>query len=1521
MINARNKLTLISFLLTICLFYAHAGDILIRDGQKIVFLGDSITQMGAAPSGYATQVIRGLAANDIKATMIGAGIGGNRSDHMLARLDSDVIAYKPDWMTLSCGVNDVWSDLPLEQFKQNITKIVEKAQAANIKVAILTATMIGEDPAEKKNQQMLPYNAFLRQLAKEKKCLLADLNADEQAAVIALGGGAQSKRGNVLTVEGIHMNALGNQVMALGLLKSFGMSAEQLEKARQSWLDLPGICEVSFKGGLTLRQYEQLDAMAAKQNRPTSVLIGELVSNILNSAPEPSIGNSMDMAPLRVVWQAPVPIKSAETALNQPGTIAGAAVFGGTKEIVTLRNGKTIDFKADGSVASIPNYNGHFDGTFLPNTTGNANFDAVLNQANWCQESSRIITVKNLVVGQPYAVQFFALDDRWVSTNRTVNFQALDDGTNMSATFQMGDNVYVVGKFVATSSTLTIQQNLPDKNQANLNALIVWHLAPQNPLIVGTASNQQEKLDRNAQIDSLRVVTPMVTLLPAPLKPLQMTNVDQSVLLGHSPEMSVQNGWGDIQSAYDPIEDGGYRISGSLRQFNRTIIQNQNRLTTGDAPIFRMNTSDGFGCYIADKIFPLWPRPDSQAGAAAPPCLGTLRLGVPTPDGKTLWMDEIKTVTTSFRPGYTHYQVTAPDGTWKAEILVAPAPDSNGMICQVKFDRAVSLVWQFGGIWWLPTDKNSNLVQIQGRQVRITETNLPNGLVLAGCDVDCEGRVIPAPFGQQAEFTAKPKTTYNIVAVWGATTYDEQLAKQMMSRLDTPMANAWPEIRDQMKQSWFDCYIKSALGPERRFKDLMAMPADALKKTCDKWDSRRAEFQIRTPDPHLNALINWERARSEYHRKGPGLFLSEVWQNYSHISTGWYGKEWGGDHRALDECLRLYGVKQLDSGAIGWVSPSLAGFFAENNTPYWVDHVWRHYTWTGDKQFVKDLWPVVRKAVSWQRKENDPAGDGLFRDYYEYWNSDSGGKGPKAPTPSAMSWAMLDRAAQMAAVVGDAAAELEYRDLAELSRKNIFTELWRDGRLGMVGSDNLWRGHPQIWDEYLAINAGLLTPQQGRSAMRWLESHYGFEPQPGVKLLSCSDWYPIRWSVQWVPTGDTCLAVLAGLKSGDVDLWWPYLKTAVMSAFKCESPGIQMAISNHGAGSGDLEDVDSADPYLHVAIRGLFGIEPALQNGRIDICPAFPSDWTEASIHSPDISYEYHRKGNQATFKIHTPKPVVKRVLGNLTGPEVFTPAEKESVVTVTIGDPVTPPQPSKTQPIFMDKDGKRVERPIIPLTEEQRKRLVLFDLSSVYNKTVEEFGDLSFIFGYLDAPMPLYYWWKNPRLDMPPTPSILDAANGLRFLIARRKPSDSDTPPKNLLVLSSWQPYPVPGGAVIPVGMRCKSIWPLLYAYVHPMGNYIPNGEIVLHYAGGRKAVTSLIPPFNLDAMYQVFSLEGISVPFGSIRPNTLGFANPALCVSHATALEVSCDPTQILESIEFRAVCSEGVLGIAGLTAELAK
>ena len=140
-------------------FAAHA-EVLIKDGQKLAFMGDSITEGGwRNPGGYVRLTIAGLEANGAKVTPIPAGIGGHKSDQMLARLKKDVLEKKPDFMTLSCGVNDVWHGargVLLDQYKVNITAIVDQCAAAGVKVVILTATVIFEELDNTTTRSSLP---------------------------------------------------------------------------------------------------------------------------------------------------------------------------------------------------------------------------------------------------------------------------------------------------------------------------------------------------------------------------------------------------------------------------------------------------------------------------------------------------------------------------------------------------------------------------------------------------------------------------------------------------------------------------------------------------------------------------------------------------------------------------------------------------------------------------------------------------------------------------------------------------------------------------------------------------------------------------------------------------------------------------------------------------------------------------------------------------------------------------------------------------------------------------------------------------------------------------------------------------------------------------------------------------------------------------------------------------------------------------------------------------------------------
>ncbi|MCE9518847.1 MAG: SGNH/GDSL hydrolase family protein [Verrucomicrobia bacterium] len=264
------------------------AEIPVKSGDKVAFLGDSITAAGnGGPGGYCQLIGSALAANGVKIEIIGAGISGHKSNQMLERLERDVLSKKPQWMTLSCGVNDVWhgdKGVPLEDYKKNITSIVDKAHAAGIKVVILTSTMITEDQANPNNQKLATYNDFLRSLATEKKCLLADLNADMQAALAEATKTQPKPAGkNILTTDGVHMAFPGNVMMAIGVLKGFGLNAAELTKAKEAWLDIPNTNPVKVQASLTQRQAQQLEKVAAARKTNMNDMLNDEFNKLLQS--------------------------------------------------------------------------------------------------------------------------------------------------------------------------------------------------------------------------------------------------------------------------------------------------------------------------------------------------------------------------------------------------------------------------------------------------------------------------------------------------------------------------------------------------------------------------------------------------------------------------------------------------------------------------------------------------------------------------------------------------------------------------------------------------------------------------------------------------------------------------------------------------------------------------------------------------------------------------------------------------------------------------------------------------------------------------------------------------------------------------------------------------------------------------------------------------------------------------------------------------------------------------------------
>ena len=289
------------------------AEVIVANGQKVAFLGDSITRIGATPGGYVRLVEAGLATNGIKIAVIPAGIDGHKSNQMLARLRRDVLDKKPDWMTLSCGVNDVWKGkwgVPLDQYKTNVSSIVDQCQQARVKVLILTPTLLKEELDNPPNKTLAGYVDFLRTLSKEKHCPIADLNTIFQQA-IRNHRNFTGKEGRFLTVDGIHMNPDGNFLMATGVLTAMGCSPEQIAKAQAAWQRMPvappitATCEVSpgknlqVSCPLTLEEFHRFRDSVT----PANAQLGDVMNAELSAEIKSLVGPGREFANPEAIFQ------------------------------------------------------------------------------------------------------------------------------------------------------------------------------------------------------------------------------------------------------------------------------------------------------------------------------------------------------------------------------------------------------------------------------------------------------------------------------------------------------------------------------------------------------------------------------------------------------------------------------------------------------------------------------------------------------------------------------------------------------------------------------------------------------------------------------------------------------------------------------------------------------------------------------------------------------------------------------------------------------------------------------------------------------------------------------------------------------------------------------------------------------------------------------------------------------------------------------------------------------------------
>ena len=174
--------------------------LLFRDGERIIFAGDSVTDMkSAAPLaeglgdslgfGYVRMVENLLTAfypeRNIRVT--NCGVSGNTSRSLLERYERDVLTHKTEWLSICIGINDVWRqfDLPAipakavtpEQYEQNVEQMITLMKDKVKGIFILSPYYIEPNKTDPMRRRMDEYGAICRRLAEKHGCIFVDFQA------------------------------------------------------------------------------------------------------------------------------------------------------------------------------------------------------------------------------------------------------------------------------------------------------------------------------------------------------------------------------------------------------------------------------------------------------------------------------------------------------------------------------------------------------------------------------------------------------------------------------------------------------------------------------------------------------------------------------------------------------------------------------------------------------------------------------------------------------------------------------------------------------------------------------------------------------------------------------------------------------------------------------------------------------------------------------------------------------------------------------------------------------------------------------------------------------------------------------------------------------------------------------------------------------------------------------------------------------------------------------------------------
>lgn len=681
-----------------------------------------------------------------------------------------------------------------------------------------------------------------------------------------------------------------------------------------------------------------------------------------------------------------------------------------------------------------------------------------------------------------------------------------------------------------------------------------------------------------------------------------------------------------------------------------------NRALYGSNTAFRIETSDvpEFGFFM-------------------PHMGGNLQLGL-TQDRRSLWLNDAEYIKSIYRSGSRIYEIRDPilkEG--EIRITVLPLDGIDGMIMKIDvkdIPDSIKLISVFGGASNKRFWRNGDL-----------GVDDPEGFSLK--NESCEGNQYSI---QKNKFilTYGQKTKGGPRQIEGVFPLKAELKTASPYQMMTP-EDVWKSLADESKPillSMLNLQEKSYYIVIKN-KDKSNITYSDLLELYDRAEKRRLTIAnsliVNTPDSFLNPLGGVISAAAD------GVWQNSCWQHgaigwrmplngwraaYVGDAIGWHDRarmhfdgyaasqitniEPSIPHPSQDERLNLsradktWGTQMYSNGYITRNQYETTKMHHYDMNLVYIDELLWHFNWTGDLDYVRKMWPTLKRHLAWEKRNFDPNDDGLYDAYACIWASDalmynSGG----VTYSSAYNYRSNKMAAKLAKLIGE-----DYKSYEEEAAKilnAINSSLWIKEKgwwaeyKDIMGNQLL---HPNagVWTVYHALDSEIHTLFQAYQATRYIDNEIPHIPvrAKGLKdesyeVVSTTNWLPYSWSVNNVAFAEVAHTSLAYWQAGRVDKAYKLFKSAILDGmYLGASPGNIGQVSFYDAARGESYR-DFGDPigiYSRTLVQGLFGILPDALDSKLVIRPGFPIDWDYASISLSDVNFKFEKIGNKEVYRI-----------------------------------------------------------------------------------------------------------------------------------------------------------------------------------------------------------------------------------------------------------------------------------------------